>query len=249
MRTIKTIIIDDERLAREELKSLVSNFSRIEIISEAKNGEEGVKLINELHPDLIFLDVNMPGLSGFDLLKQLEEIPLVVFITAYDEYAIKAFDVDALDYILKPVDPERLKETIKKIIQKFEENNLSNGIELNEIQPKKVLSITDSVFIKDGEKSWFVELSKVRMLESEGNYVKVYFDNFRPLILRSLGSFEERLDQDYFFRANRKFIINLKWVEKIENWFNGGLMVELKSGEKVEISRRQAIRFRELWSL
>lgn len=249
MRTIRTIIIDDERLAREELKSLLKNFAEIEIISEAKNGEEGVQIINELNPDLIFLDVNMPGLSGFDLLKQLEEIPLVVFITAYDEYAIKAFDVDALDYILKPVDPVRLKETVKKIAAKFEEDNLLNGTELNNIQPKKTLSINDSVFIKDGEKCWFVELSKIRILESEGNYVKVHFDNFRPLILRSLGSFEERLDSDYFFRANRKFIINLKWIEKVENWFNGGLIVELKSGEKVEISRRQAIRFRELWSL
>lgn len=246
MRTIKTIIIDDERLAREELKSMLKDFKEIEIISEAKNGKEGVEQINELNPDLIFLDVNMPGLSGFELLKQLEEIPLVVFITAYDEYAIKAFEVDALDYILKPIDPNRLKETIKKIVSKFEEDNLEE--ERKELQPKKVLTISDSVFIKDGEKCWFVELSKVRMLESEGNYVKVYFDNFKPLILRSLGSFEDRLDPDYFFRANRKFIINLKWIEKIENWFNGGLIVELKTGEKVEISRRQAIRFRELWS-
>lgn len=249
MRAIKTIIIDDERLAREELKSLLKNLPEIEIISEAKNGEEGLQLINELNPDLIFLDVNMPGLSGFDLLKQLEEIPLVVFITAYDEYAIKAFEVDALDYILKPVDPERLNDTVKKITAKFEEDNLSNGPDFNNIQPKKVLSATDSVFVKDGEKCWFVELSKIRMLESEGNYVKVHFDQFRPLILRSLGSFEERLDPDHFFRANRKFIINLKWIEKVENWFNGGLIVELKTGEKVEISRRQAIRFRELWSL
>lgn len=248
MRTIKTILIDDERLAREELKSMLKDFEEIEIISEAKNGKEGVQLINELNPDLIFLDVNMPGLSGFDLLKQLEEIPLVVFITAYDEYAMKAFEVDALDYILKPVVPERLKDTVKKVISKFEEDNFAGSAELY-IEPKKVLSVNDSVFIKDGEKCWFIELSKVRMLESEGNYVKVHFDQFRPLILRSLGSFEERLDPDHFFRANRKFIINLKWIEKIENWFNGGLIVELKTGEKVEISRRQAIRFRELWSL
>lgn len=249
MRTIKTIIIDDERLAREELKSLLNNYPEIEIISEAKNGEEGVQLINELNPDLIFLDVNMPGLSGFDLLKQLEEIPLVVFVTAYDEYAIKAFEVDALDYMLKPVDPERLNEALKKITARFVEDNIPTETELLDVQPKKIMSITDSVFIRDGEKCWFVELSKVRMLESEGNYVKVHFDQFRPLILRSLGSFEERLDPDHFFRANRKFIINLKWIEKIENWFNGGLIVELKTGEKVEISRRQAIRFRELWSL
>ncbi len=249
MRTIKTILIDDERLAREELKSMLKDFEEIEIISEAKNGKEGVQLINELNPDLIFLDVNMPGLSGFDLLKQLDEIPLVVFITAYDEYAMKAFEVDALDYILKPVVPERLKDAVKKVVSKFEEDNLSGSAELYNLEPKKVLSVNDSVFIKDGEKCWFIELSKVRMLESEGNYVKVHFDQFRPLILRSLGSFEERLDPDYFFRANRKFIINLKWIEKIENWFNGGLIVELKTGEKVEISRRQAIRFRELWSL
>ncbi|MBC9813119.1 response regulator transcription factor [Crocinitomicaceae bacterium CZZ-1] len=246
---MRTIIIDDERLAREELKSLLKNYAEIEIISEAKNGEEGVQLINELNPDLIFLDVNMPGLSGFDLLKQLDEIPLVVFVTAYDEYAIKAFEVDALDYMLKPVDPERLNDALKKITARFVEDNIPVETAFTDVQPKKVLSATDSVFIRDGEKCWFVELSSIRMLESEGNYVKVHFDQFRPLILRSLGSFEERLDPDYFFRANRKFIINLKWIEKIENWFNGGLIVELKTGEKVEISRRQAIRFRELWSL
>ncbi len=249
MKTIKTIIIDDERLAREELKLLLKNHFEIEIVAEAKNGEEGLKLINEINPDLIFLDVNMPGLSGFDLLKHLEVIPLVVFITAYDEYAMKAFEVNALDYILKPIVPERLSESIKKIVAKFEDDNEDVENDSVILQTKKVILSTDSVFIKDGEKCWFVELSKIRILESEGNYVKVYFDEFRPLILRSLGSFEERLDPDCFFRANRKFIINLKWVSKIENWFNGGLMVEMKTGEKVEISRRQAIRFREQWSL
>lgn len=249
MRTIKTIIIDDERLAREELKSMLKSHPQIEVIEEAKNGKEGVELIKELQPDLIFLDVNMPGLSGFDLLKQLDEIPLVVFITAYDEFAIKAFEVDALDYILKPIDPIRLTETIKKIEQKFAEDNLAIELEEHALVSKRILSNSDSIFIKEGEKCWFIEVSKIRMLESEGNYVKVYFDQFKPLLLRSLGSFEERLSPDSFFRANRKFIINIKWIEKIENWFNGGLIVELKTGEKVEISRRQAIRFREIWSL
>lgn len=249
MKTIKTIIIDDERLAREELKSMLKSHVQIEIIEEAKNGKEGVTLINELQPDLIFLDVNMPGLSGFELLKQLDVIPLVVFITAYDEYAIKAFEVDAIDYILKPIDPVRLTDAIKKIELKFNEDNLPLDLEENPIVPKRILTNEDSIFIKDGEKCWFVEVSKIRMLESEGNYVKVYFDQFKPLILRSLGSFDERLSPDTFFRANRKFIINIKWIDKIENWFNGGLIVELKTGEKVEISRRQAIRFREMWSL
>lgn len=247
MKTFRTLVIDDERLAREELKSLLKDYHEIEIIGEAKNGEEGIEQIKELKPDLIFLDINMPGLNGFDMIKQLDEIPRVIFVTAYDEYAIKAFEVNALDYIMKPVDPERLKEAIQKL--NSGEDDFVSSQQALASRKDRVLTIKDRVFIKDGEKCWFIELSKVRMLESDGNYVKVYFDNFRPLILRSLNSFEERLDPEYFFRANRKFIINLQWVSSIENWFNGGLQVELREGEKVEISRRQAIRFKEMMSL
>lgn len=247
MKTIKTLIIDDERLAREELKSLLLQHDEIEIIGEAKNGEEGIKLIHELKPDLIFLDISMPGMTGFEMLKQLDEIPKVIFVTAYDEFALKAFEVNALDYVLKPVEPVRLQEAIQKLNQK--EDDFSSKLDGQISRKDRQLNLKDRVFIKDGEKTWFVELSKIRMLESDGNYVKVYFDTSRPLILRSLNSFEERLDPEFFFRANRKFIINLSWISSIENWFNGGLMVELKEGEKVEISRRQAIRFKELMSL
>jgi len=247
MKTIKTLIIDDERLAREELKSLLLPHDEIEIIGEAKNGEEGIKLIHELKPDLIFLDISMPGMTGFEMLKQLDEIPKVIFVTAYDEFALKAFEVNALDYVLKPVEPVRLQEAIQKTNQK--EDDFSSKLDGQISRKDRQLNLKDRVFIKDGEKTWFVELSKIRMLESDGNYVKVYFDTSRPLILRSLNSFEERLDPEFFFRANRKFIINLSWISSIENWFNGGLMVELKEGEKVEISRRQAIRFKELMSL
>jgi two-component system LytT family response regulator len=246
MKTFKTLLIDDERLAREELKSLLKEYHEIDIIDEAKNGEEGIQKIKELKPDLIFLDINMPGINGFDMIKQLEEIPRVIFVTAYDEYALKAFEVNALDYILKPVDPERLREAIHKLST---EDDYVSSQQTAISRKERVLSVNDRVFIKDGEKCWFVELSKVRMLESDGNYVKVYFDNFRPLILRSLNSFEDRLDAEQFFRANRKYIINLQWVSSIENWFNGGLQVELRDGEKVEISRRQAIRFKEMMSL
>ena len=247
MKTLRTLIIDDERLAREELKSLLKQYDEIDIIGEAKNGEEGILLIKDVKPDLIFLDISMPGMTGFEMLKQLEEIPKVIFVTAYDEFALKAFEINALDYILKPVDPIRLKESVKKINQK--EEDFISKLEGQTSRKDRQLTLSDSVFIKDGEKTWFIELNRIRMLESDGNYVKVYFDGYRPLLLRSLNSFEERLDPEYFFRANRKFIINLKWISTIENWFNGGLMVELKEGEKVEISRRQAIRFKELMSL
>jgi len=246
MKTYRSLIIDDERLAREELKSLLKEYHEIEIIEEAKNGEEGIQKIKELKPDLIFLDINMPGMNGFDMIKHLEDIPRVIFVTAYDDYAMKAFEVNALDYIMKPVDPDRLKEALHKLGNEDDYISIQHNLTLRK---DRVLTLNDRVFIKDGEKCWFIELSKIRMMESDGNYVKVYFDNFRPLILRSLNSFEDRLDPEYFFRANRKFIINLQWISSIENWFNGGLQVELREGEKVEISRRQAIRFKELMSL
>lgn len=243
---MKVIIVDDERLAREELKSLLKNFPTIDIIGEASNPEEGIILIKELKPDLIFLDIQMPGMNGFDMLKKLDEIPKVVFITAYDEFALKAFEVNALDYLLKPVDPERLKESIQKLQEPEEDFQTS----LNKSSDRhSKLTVGDKIFIKDGEKCWFVDINEIRTFESDGNYVKVYFDKYRPLILRSLNSLEERLDSKVFFRANRKYIVNLNWISGIENWFNGGLQVTLKGGEKVEISRRQAIRFRETLSL
>lgn len=244
---MRVIIIDDERLAREELKSLLTQFSEIEVIDEAKNPEEGIEKINAQQPELIFLDIQMPGMNGFEMLQKLDEIPRVIFVTAYDEYAIKAFEVNALDYILKPVDPDRLREAIQKVQQPEEE--FATKLAFNEPVREKTLRAGDRIFIKDGEKCWFVDINEIRMFESDGNYVKVYFDRFRPLILRSLNSLEDRLDPECFFRANRKFIINLHWITSIENWFNGGLQVTLRDGEKVEISRRQAIKFKEQMSL
>ena len=247
MKIFRTLLIEDERLAREELKSLLKDFMEIEIVGEARNGSEALEMIKKLSPDLLFLDINMPEMNGFEMIKYLEEIPQVIFVTAYDEFALKAFEVNALDYLLKPVDPIRLQEAIKKLNNSEEEFNSQSDSFL--ASKDRTLTLEDKVFIKDGEKCWFIELRKIRMLESDGNYVKVYFDSSRPLLLRSLNSFEERLDARFFFRANRKFIINLQWISSIENWFNGGLRVELMEGEKVEISRRQAIRFKEIMSL
>ncbi len=245
MKTIRTIIIDDERLAREELHSLLRNYPEIEVVGEAVNALDGIEKIKDKHPDLIFLDISMPGMDGFEMLKHIDDLPQVVFVTAYDEYALKAFENQALDYILKPIDPEKIANVVRKVsVENFE----VNSPELNDRKQRK-LSGNDKVFIKDGEKCWFIELNQVRMMESDGNYVKVYFDKFRPMVLRSLNSFEDRLDGEVFFRANRKYIINLNHVVGIENWFNGGMKVELSNGEKIEISRRQAIRFREVFSL
>lgn len=237
---MKAIIIDDERLARQELKNLLAVHKEIEVIAECNNAQSAKEKIAELNPDVIFLDIQMPGKTGLELIEEVSALPDVVFVTAYDEYAIKAFEVNAYDYLLKPVSPERLAETIKKLTLKETSERKENTTPLTE---------NDRVFIKDGEKTWFVQLNNIRLFESEGNYVRVYFDNFRPLILRSLNSLEERLNEKSFFRASRKHIINLSWVESIETWFNGGLMVKLKGGQQIEISRRQAVKLKDMMSL
>ena len=241
---MRAIIIDDERLARKELKSLLKDYHEVEIVDECASPEEAIKSIEKHNPDLLFLDIQMPEKTGFDLLQELDKSPKVVFVTAFDEYAVKAFEVNALDYLMKPVDPERLKETMVKVLYEDIEDD-----ELYDVPDRGILSSNDQIFIKDGEKCWFIHLKDVRMFESEGNYVRIYFETFKPLVLKSLNGLEERLDQKLFFRANRKYIINLKWVSHIENWFNGGLQVVLKDGEKVEISRRQAVKFKALMSL
>lgn len=247
MKTFKTLIIDDERLAREELKNNLKDFHELSIVGEAQNGDEAIEFIKTHKPDLLFLDVNMPGMTGFEMLQKLEEIPHVIFLTAYDEYALKAFEVNAVDYLLKPIDHNRLIEAIDRLRVK-EEQEFESPTNFENFRKGRLLNGKDKVYIKDGEKSYFISLSEVRMLESDGNYVKVHFDKNRPLILRSLNSFEEKLDPVHFFRVNRKYIVNLEWVVHVENWFSGGLQIELKTGEKIEVSRRQALRFRELFA-
>lgn len=240
---MKTIIIDDERLARSELRRLLEPFKELEIVAEAVNVDDAVEKISKFEPELIFLDIQMPGKSGFDLLEILDKVPKVIFTTAYDEYALKAFEYNALDYLLKPIEPKRLEESVRKLIEG------SRKVIQTSSEIKKILTSDDQVFVKDGEKCWFVKLEKIRLFESEGNYVRLFFDEHKPLILRTLNYLDERLDQKTFFRANRKHIINLKWVESIEPWLNGGLLVKLKGGQKVEVSRRQSVKFKEMLSL
>jgi two-component system LytT family response regulator len=242
---MRAIIIDDERLARAELKKLLQEYPEVEVVDEAANAEEGIAKIESLQPDLIFLDIQMPGKTGFDMLSQLERAPQVIFTTAYDEFALKAFEVNALDYLLKPIEPKRLADAVQKLHTSEIKEPRSEGMGIN----NSLLTETDQVFVKDGERCWFVKLSEVRLFESVGNYAKVFFGANKPLILKSLNALEERLDEKTFFRANRKHIVNLKLIDKIEPYFNGGLLLELKGGEKIEVSRRQTVKFKEMMSL
>lgn len=244
---IRALIIDDERLARQELKNLLQTFDQIQIVGESGNVDEALTMIDRENPDLIFLDIQMPGKNGFELLEEIKgNAPDVVFVTAYDEYALKAFEVNALDYLMKPVDEERLGELIDQLEAKI---NKKKEKQDTFVDGDDKLDITDQVFLKDGEKCWFVQLEKIRLFESEGNYVRVYFDESRPLILKSLNALTDRLSEKYFFRASRKHILNLRWIEKVETWFNGGLLVILKDGTKVEVSRRQSVKLKEMMAL
>ena len=246
---MKAIIIDDERLARAELRKLLQEFPEIEIIDEAANAEEGLTKIENHNPDLIFLDIQMPGKTGFDLLSELDRAPQVIFTTAYDEYALKAFEVNALDYLLKPVEPKRLADAVNKLHASEAGSNHHQSPTFSADANRSLLTESDQVFVKDGERCWFVKLSEIRLFESVGNYAKVFFGAHKPLILKSLNSLEERLDEKTFFRANRKHIVNLRLIDKIEPYFNGGLLLELKGGEKIEVSRRQTVKFKEMMSL
>jgi two-component system LytT family response regulator len=239
---MKVLIIDDERLARKELSTLLAEYKDIEILGEAANADEAEEMIDKLNPDLIFLDIQMPGKTGFELLESLEKTPKVIFTTAYDEYALKAFEFNALDYLLKPIEPKRLTESIIKIRKEVE-------AQAERQKSSNQLTVNDQVFVKDGDNCWFVRLKDVRLFESDGNYIKVYFDKNKPMIHKSLNALDEKLDNKHFFRVSRKHIINLEWIDEIETWFNGGLMVKLKGGDKVEVSRRQATKFKDLMSL
>ena len=247
---MRALIIEDERLARSELRRLLSHHPEVEIVGEAQNATEARRAIDDLEPDILFLDVQMPGESGFELLASLEAVPLVVFTTAYDEYALRAFEVSALDYLVKPIDPKRLASTVERLLVTWRAGS-SNSLpeESGANRARELLSPQDRVFVTEGERSWLVELRTIRLFESEGNYTRVFFGDEKPLINRSLNQLEARLDERVFFRANRSQIVNLKAVRGIHPWFGGRLMAELEGGREVILSRRRARAFRESMSV
>jgi two-component system, LytTR family, response regulator len=235
---MKALIVDDEPLARRELRRLLAPFPWIQVVGEASDVEEARERIDALAPGVVFLDVQMPGGTGFDLLAQLDRIPRIIFTTAYDHYAVKAFDVSALDYLLKPVEPERLAAALAKIQAAVRADNADLEPEASADAP------LDQLFVRDGPRCWFVPLREVSVFTAEGNYVRLQWGTARPLLGRSLVALEEKLDARRFFRANRRQIVNLDFIESVELGAGGRLHVQLRDGPEIEISRRQARLFR-----
>jgi two-component system, LytTR family, response regulator len=239
---LKALIIDDERLARSALRRLLSAHPEVKIIGEAANPDEAIRAIGKTSPDVLFLDVEMPGGSGFDLLEKLEDVPAVIFTTAYDEYAVRAFEVSALDYLVKPITAKRLAAALGRAQKAL-------AVILKERSSTDGMSSVHQIFVRDGDRCWIVRLTDISLLESEGNYTRLHFGGNAPLILRSLTAIEQRLSPATFFRANRSQIVNLSWIEAAENDIDGRLSIKLRNGKQVEISRRQSRSLRELLSL
>lgn len=239
---IRAVIVEDSRLARNELKELIKLHDDLEIVGEASNVDDGVELIESESPDLLFLDINMPEKDGFDLLEMLDEVPITVFTTAYDEYAIKSFEYNALDYLLKPVSDKRFNMAMDKVRDKISSNSEAKST-------TKKLTEDSQIFIKDGESCWLVKIGDISLFEIVGNYTRVYFEDKKPMLYKSLNQVEEKLPVDSFFRANRQQIVNTNYIENVVPWFNGKLKLTMKNGEEVEVSRRQSYIFKDRMSL
>ena len=240
MKTFKTLIVDDERLAREEVKRALKKHPEFIVIGEANNVDVALELIEKETPDVIFLDIHMPEKSGFDLLEELSVTPEVVFTTAYDQYAVKAFELNALDYLVKPLREERFAKTVAKVTKELTEKIK---------EAESALPMHRKIFIKDGENCYFIPLSEIRLIESMDNYARLYFKDQKAMIKRSLNLLEKRLDESVFFRANRSQIINTHYIKEIHPHFNNRIQIILTTGETIEVSSRQSVKFKHWNSL
>ena len=241
---MKALIVDDTRLARQELKTLLASHADIELVGEADDLPSARDAVQRLHPDLLLLDIQLPSGTGFELLEQLDPLPLVIFTTAYDQYAVRAFESNALDYLVKPVAPERLSAALERARARSEQTSNSD-----ENPGRTPLGPEDTVFLRDGERCWFVPLRDISHVMVDGNYVRVWFQGQRAMLARSLSALEARLDPALFFRANRNTLVNLRHIASIDPWVNDGYQIKLRDGNEIEVSRRQARELRARLSL
>lgn len=241
MKKTTAFIVEDSRLARKEMRELLSAHPEIEVVGEAETVDQAFAAIQALKPELLFLDIHMPEKTGFDLLEMLDEVPTTIFTTAYDEFAIKAFEYNTLDYLLKPISPSRLARALGKVeARRADRNQASRDTRLNG---------DSQIFIRDGDRCWLVSIGDIYLFETVGNYTRVFFETEQPLLYKSLNQIEEKLPETSFFRANRQQIVNIGYVREVIPWFNGKLKLRLPNKAEVEVSRRQSTEFRNRMSL
>lgn len=236
---LKTIIVEDSRLARKELKLLLDKYQHIVVVSEAGNVATALEEISKHTPDLIFLDINLPDGTGFDILSSLDYLPEIVFTTAYDEYALKAFEHNAIDYLLKPINVKALDRAVQRLEDLTDDGN----------EEVNTLHTNSKIFVKENDAFWLIEVQKIRCFESCGNHTRIYFDNHKPFIYKSLNKIGKRLPQEKFFRANRQYIINLDYISKIVAANNQGLLLQMSDDTNIQVSRRNASLLKQKLSL
>jgi two-component system LytT family response regulator len=239
---VRVLVADDEPLARERLRLLLSREEGIDLVAECPNGTDAIEAIDRLQPDLVFLDIQMPGANGFEVIEAIgaERMPLVVFVTAFDQYALRAFDVHALDYLLKPFDRERFHEALVRARQQLDRR--SNGdlerrlLELvQDLKPSA--QRLERFVIKSGGRVFFVRSDEIDWIEAAGNYVKLHVAGDAHLFRETMNTLEAQLDPDTFFRIHRSHIVNIERVKELQPWFNGEYVVFLRNGTRLTLSR------------
>lgn len=243
---MKAIVVEDSRIAREGLMSMLASYSDIELIGGADHPDTALALLKNNRADVLFLDIHMPGSSGFDLLEQLNYSPLVIFTTAYSEHAIRSFDFNTVDYLLKPINPERLAQAINKLRLYFSSSRASSLLEQEYLTQN--LDINTRMFIRGKEKCHLIDLATVRYFENCKNYARLFFNDDNAFIKSSLNSLEKSLPVKYFFRTNRQYIVNLNQIKSIKESRSDGYCVVLNDGKEIGISRRHLSRLEELLS-
>lgn len=248
---INAIIVEDSELARLELKNLLQVHTNINIIAEADDVTSAIDIISTSSPDLVFMDIDLPGGNAFDILEKLEIVPAIIFTTAFDKFALDAFEFNTVDYLLKPIKKDRLAKALNKLMFKTNQTQIDSEQPLgeNSLTPDNLLSGDSQFFIKDGEHCWLIKISDVRYIEAIGNYSRIYFSTHAPMHYSSLQKIEKRLDPAIFFRINRQQLVNLHYVRSIEPWITGGLKITLSCGKELEVSRRQSNYFKQRLSL
>ena len=234
------LIVDDEKLARDLIHEYLQQFPDLELLGECAKGTEAVEKINNLKPDLIFLDVQMPGMNGFDVLEEIEEEPYVIFVTAYDQHAIKAFEKNAVDYLLKPLDEERFRVAIDRAIKRkgLEQHNLDGLME--SLRPERKNSYDSHLFVQKSEKLFNLLISDILFLEASGDYTVITTKADQYVSSSGIGRLEELLNPDSFFRVHRSTIINIYHLKEIEKHFNGAMLARMHNGKTFPVSRTYA---------
>lgn len=243
------IIADDEQLARQMIKEYLQDFPEIKIVEECKNGEQAVKAINENKPDMVFLDINMPGMDGFEVLEHLESVPNIIFTTAFGDYALKAFEVNAVDYLLKPYNRKRFSKAIKRVITRNAEtdNDIERIIHVLQ-QSKEPEDYPKRIFVRLGKKIISVKLQDILWIEAQGDYTELHLANGSHLCNLSMNELEQRLDSGQFIRVHRSYIIATESIKQLKGDGEGGFIALLKDNSHIKVSRKYASKLKkDIW--